>query len=129
MTETSQTKAFAAKRTQWVAERAGPDKPFRTVMKLPLANPWPRYFLAAGGRRVYYADAGGIFITVGDSTGREYLTPEKLLLASVTGPVGKFDSPIWIAPQEDVLVFCSPGADSPDSPNHRLWMIHLSGKP
>jgi hypothetical protein len=116
-------------RTQWVAERAGPDKPFRTVMKLPLANPWPRYFLAAGGRRVYYADEEGIFITVGDSTGREYVTPEKLLPASVTGPVGKFDSPIWIAPQEDVLVFCSPGADSPDSPDHRLWMIKLSGKP
>jgi hypothetical protein len=116
-------------RTQWVAERAGPEKPFRTVMKLPLANPWPRYFLAAGGQRVYYADTDGIFITVGDSTGREYVTPEKLLPSSVTGPVGKFDSPIWIAPQEDVLVFCSPGVDTPDAPDHRLWMIQLSGKP
>lgn len=113
-------------RTQWVAERMGLDAQFRITATLALVNPWPRYFVAGDGRRIYFATEDGVFITVPDSTNGEFVVPEMLLSASVTGPIAKFDSPIWIAPQEDVLVFCSPGLDDPDSPDHRLWMIKLN---
>lgn len=36
--------------------------------------------------------------------------------------VGKIDGPIWLAPQEDVVFFCSPGGD-PSGGSRRLMMV------
>jgi len=121
------TDSGITQRTQWIAERAAPDEPFRVVDKLPIANPWPRLFVLDGGRRAYYATDEGFFLTVADYKSGEFVTPEKLLTASILGPVGMFDSPIWVAPAEDIIVYCSPGRETPDSPDHRLWMINAGG--
>jgi hypothetical protein len=112
-------------RVQWLAERTGPAR-YRTLGKVPLANPWHRYFMIPTGGRVYYAGEGGIFVTVLDPTNREFVTPELLVEEVLSGPImTKFDSPIWLAPREDLLIYCSPGLETPDSPDHRLWMIRL----
>jgi hypothetical protein len=121
---TSDTKF--TQRTQWLAERDGSENRFRITGKLPLANPWLRYFVTANGHRAYYAADAGIFLTASDMTTGEFVTPEKLLGIATVGPIqAKFDSPLWVAPNEDVIVYCSPGVATPDSPDHRLWMIRL----
>jgi hypothetical protein len=114
-------------RTQWVAERAGPDEAFRTIAKLPFQISWPRYFVSDDGRRAYYPSEDGIFLTAFDESIGEYLAPEKFLSIATTGPlVKRFDSTIWVAPKEDLIVYCSPGVD-PGDRSHRIWMMQVSG--
>jgi hypothetical protein len=115
-------------RTQWAAERESANAPFRVVAKLPFNISWPRYFVNSNGRRAYYSSEDGVFLTA-CSLGGGFAVPEKLLPASAIGPIIKrFDSTIWVAPQEDVIIYCSPGIDTPDSGSHQLWMIDVSGR-
>lgn len=113
-------------RTQWVAERDAPTSAFRIVGKLPFSNPWPRYFVTPNQQRAYYPSEDGVFLTALETSIGEFVIPERLVSAEVMGPnPSRFDSPLWIAPNEDLVVFCSAGKEQPDSKDNRLWMLSL----
>jgi hypothetical protein len=115
-------------RTQWVAERDGNEEVFRITGRMPFSISWPRYFLNRTGRRAYYPGENGIFLTALGSSGG-FPAAEKLLPVTTIGPVvSRFDSTLWVAPQEDVIFYCSPGIFSPESGNHQLWMIDVGQK-
>jgi hypothetical protein len=114
------------RRTQWVAERDGNEEVFRITGRMPFSISWPRYFVNAEGHRAYYASEDGIFVTAFDDATAEFVVPERLLSTATTGPiVRRFDSTIWVAPQEDVIVFCSPGLVR-GSTTHQIWMIRTT---
>lgn len=115
-----------SERLQVFARRTGPGKPFTLAGPMPVANPWPRYFLTAGGRRAYFPSEDGIHVTVPYGRTGQFVPSEVLLgTGSVGKDLTKYDDTIWVAPQEDVLFYCGPGPESAGLQGHRLWMVRF----
>ena len=81
--------------------------------------------LAASGLRAYYGSEEGVFFAARASTSEPFGEEVLLLDASLTGPI---DGPIWVAPQEDVVFYCSGGPAKSPKPGdkdkaRKLWMI------
>ena len=77
--------------------------------------------------RAYYGTTKGVFYAERGNTSEPFGEPVSLLHASVTGPI---DGPLWVAPQEDVIFYCSTGpGQSPKlgdrNKGRKLWMIRL----
>ena len=115
-------------RSMLVAERSDPKSAFGPPRKMPKSMiAWPPGFLAAGGLRAYYGTAKGVFLAERGSTSEPFGEFVSRLDASVTGPL---DGPLWVAPQEDVIFYCSTGpGKSPQlgdrNKGRKLWMIRL----
>lgn len=110
----------AQRRSMLVAERSRKEGPFDKVWPMPFSNPWPLYFLAPNGLRAYHGTAEGIFLAVRNQLDDPFGEGEVLLTARLTGPI---DGPLWVAPQEDLIVYCSPGPGKKPASSRRLWMI------
>ncbi len=111
-----------ARDARWmmVAERADPHSPFGTPREMPFSNPWPLYHVAGNGLRAYHGTAEGIFLAARRQPSDPFGEGTVLLTSKVTGPV---DGPLWVAPQEDVIFYCSPGPGKQLGSGRRLWMI------
>lgn len=110
-------------RSQWRAARTG-DGIFRLLQPIALANPWPRYFMTAQGRRAYFPTEEGIQLTAFNPARKLFEAPELCVAASVIGQdLTTFDDTIWVTPAEDVIFFCGPGLHPKNSDSRRLWMI------
>ena len=115
-------------RAMLVAERSDPKSAFGPPRKMPKSTvSWPPGFLAASGLRAYYGTTKGVFYAERGNTSEPFGEPVSLLHASVTGPI---DGPLWVAPQEDVIFYCSAGpGQSPKlgdrNKGRKLWMIRL----
>lgn len=107
-------------RRMLVAERSRDQGPLDKIGPMPFSNPWPLYFVAASGLRAYHGTADGIFLAVRSKVGDMFGEGEMLLPSPLTGPI---DGPLWVAPQEDVIIYCSPGPGKEPGSGRRLWMI------
>jgi hypothetical protein len=109
-------------RSVLTVERAAPNGEFGAPREFPVANPWPPYFLTEGGLRAYFKSPKGIFVVVRRGKGEPFGQGIPLIDAEVAGPI---DGPIWVAPQEDVIFYCSPGPGEEAGSARRLWMIRF----
>ncbi|HUY87212.1 MAG TPA: hypothetical protein VMV10_00605 [Pirellulales bacterium] len=110
----------AETRSVRIASRSKEHSPFKSLELLPLENHWPLWWVSADGLRAYTGIDEGICLANRNSTADEFGPMEAVVPAKV---VGKIDGPIWLAPQEDVAFYCSPGEQgSPDAGRH-LMMV------
>lgn len=109
-----------------LAKRTSPTTGFAYVDTLPVADPWPRYAFSRRLTRAYYPKDKGIFLTARHPGTKEFVSPELLVTADITGPdLSIFDDTIWLSPAEDVVFYCSPGSDPARAKDHRLWMLRF----
>lgn len=109
-------------RSVWTIERAAPRGEFGAPRQFPVANPWPAYFVMENGLRAYFKSPKGIFVVVRRIKGAPFGPGIPLIDVEVTGPI---DGTIWVAPQEDVIFYCSPGPGQEPGSARRLWMIRF----
>lgn len=106
-------------RTVRVASRTKEQEPFKTVELLPLENHWPLWWISSDTLRAYTGADNGICMAYRQSPLDEFGSMEVVVPAKV---VGKIDGPIWLAPQEDIVFYCSPG-DDPSGGTRHLMMV------
>jgi hypothetical protein len=112
-------------RRQVYARRSSASRPFQITGQMAIANGWPRYFVAGGGRRAYFAAPDGINITALFPRSQQFVPPEPLLAPAILGAdCHDHDDMLWVAPKEDVIFYCSGGVP-PDGKNRRLWMVRF----
>jgi hypothetical protein len=85
------------------------------------ANPRgnPTAFFNVDGLRAYYG-AEGLMMMWRSNIGAPFSDPDRLVEGAATGP---FDGTFWVAPQEDVLFYCSPGPGMPLGSGRKFWVI------
>ena len=71
--------------------------------------------------------AEGLFVAARPHVKGTFCEPVRFLEVSVTGPI---DGPIWVAPQEDVVFYVSPGPGKkpglgPGDKGRKLWMLRF----
>lgn len=109
-----------AVRTVLTAARGKAGAPFETIDVLPLVNHWPLWWLSADGLRAYANTEQGICVSVRGSPDARFGAMTVVVPPQVTGMV---DGPIWLPPQEDVVFYCSAGADPKPGDWRNLWMV------
>ncbi len=105
-----------------ICTRASPVSLFGAAEQVLFSDPLPQYFLAANRLRAYAGTDAGLFLTA--RTNADYVFPWslKLLDGSATGA---FDGPFWVAPKEDLVVYCSAGPGNEPGASRRLWMMRF----
>lgn len=100
--------------------RSAREQPFREPTDVLFANASPQYFLAAHLLRAYSGSDRGMLLTARSQ--REFVFPpsKELVDAATCGPV---DGPMWVAPKEDVIFYCSAGPGEQPGSRRRLWML------
>lgn len=88
-----------------IASRRNAREPFKTLELLPLENHWPIWWISSDGMRAYTGIDQGICLAYRNSPLDEFGPMHVIVPAKI---IGKVDGPIWVAPQEDVLFYCSP---------------------
>ncbi|MGO8753242.1 MAG: hypothetical protein ACLQNE_45475 [Thermoguttaceae bacterium] len=104
------------------AGRANRADRFSTVRAYRLSNPWPAYYVAPSGLRAYYGEPRGLFVCARRSVNEPFGEGSLLLSAQVTGAI---EGPIWVAPKEDVMFYCSPGPGREPGAGRMLWMVRI----
>ena len=91
---------------------------------LPLSNPWPLTFLSSSGLRAYHVTDRGVRVSSRGATTAPFgpIVPDPLLTTELIGPL---DGPVWVAPNEDVLFYCSPGVGKELGQGRFLWMVRF----
>jgi hypothetical protein len=102
------------------AHRPSALAPFETPRKLLYTDGGAPQFLSANGLRSYYGWDQGLFLAARQTIGESFDNPVLVCDSKVAGEV---DGPVWVAPQEDVIFFCSPGIGARRGSAQRLWMI------
>ncbi|MGO8752628.1 MAG: DUF4339 domain-containing protein [Thermoguttaceae bacterium] len=105
-----------------IAERTRADGPFGSLRRIRFYNPLPIYFLSADRLRAYAGGPNGIFLTARASEDAEFDEGTIIASDSLTGPI---DDQIWVSPQEDLIVYCSPGPGNKPGSARKLWIIRL----
>lgn len=78
-------------------------------------------FVNSDGLRAYIVrEQTGIFLTSRPNLKARFFPPDRILATSLTGPV---EGNIWVAPQEDVVFYTSPGPGKKIGADRKLWMI------
>ena len=114
--------ADGLERSFQTVDRPAPDSGFRSLRELPCASAWPSYFVAGSGLRAYFGSPEGLFVVVRGGKGERFGDQIPMIDAAVTGPI---EGTIWVAPQEDVIFYCSPGPGEEPGSARRLWMIRF----
>lgn len=107
-------------RSVYLLRCGGQEPVFGSLEELPVFNPWNMYYAVENTLRTYFGTAEGIFVSARNDSDQTFSPGERLLDSEVTGPI---DGPIWVAPQEDVIVYCSPGPGKAVGDGRRLWMV------
>jgi hypothetical protein len=107
-------------REVWTADRTATQSAFGPVRESPFWNPWPPYCMAETGLRAYYGCQKGILVTTRHSKEVPFGSDSPLIDATATGPI---EGPIWVAPNEDVIFYCSAGPGKELGSARKLWMI------
>lgn len=112
-------------RQQWLIMRDSSGGFVRTSA-VSLVNPWPRYFLTAGGKRAFLPTPDGLQVTARGHRSRPFEEPEILFPTETTGPdLTASDDTIWVTPAEDIIFYCGPGPHTESKEGRRFWMIRL----
>ena len=107
-----QRSIVSARRNDKGAEFTRPDP-------LPFDDAFTLWHLTADGARAYAGNKDGIHLTHRASATERFGDADVLIPASLIGPV---EGPIWVAPQEDVIFYCSPGPDKAPGAGRLIWM-------
>lgn len=102
----------------WLAAR-NPQGQFEPKLLMACTDPWPLWFVSANGLRAYSRAETGVIMAARQSTGHPF--GQSVAWADVvqTGPV---DGPLWVAPQEDVIVYSSAGPGKRLGDARKLWI-------
>lgn len=111
-------------RSLWQSRRSKLGLAFETPIPVACGNPWAPWRIGASGKRAFYGNENGLFMAARASP--ELPIGHTVVLAEATqcGPV---DGPIWVAPQEDLIVYCSPGVGKKIGDGRYFWMWRLIG--
>ena len=90
--------------------------------ELPFPNSYPPYRLCNNGLRAYYGWKEGLWFVVRKRLTDDFSLDIEMLPSSATGPM---DGPVWIAPQEDVAYYSSPGPGKEIGAGRALWMVRF----
>ncbi len=106
-----------------MAGREEGESPFGPAGNIPFPKSFPpEFFLTENGLRTFYATPKGILVAARGSTAEPFGAGTLIIEADVCGPI---KGPIWVAPQEDVIVYCSPGLGAESDSARKLWMIRF----
>ena len=109
----------SGKRSHLFSVRPDRASEFGAGGKIPFrGGNWSQFFLAQSGLRAYCCRREGILATARASLAEPFRETELILDAQLTGPI---KGPFWIAPQEDLIIYSSPGPG--ETSGRRLWMI------
>jgi hypothetical protein len=109
------------------AQRPRTKSPFGGLQLMAFSDSlswWP-WFVSPNGLRAYYGWENGFFVAARPNLSGNFGDPAKLLEVKDTG---LFDGPVWVAPQEDVVFYCSPGPGKKPAQrdsDRKLWMIRF----
>lgn len=106
------------KRSLWMARREGAED-FKISGPVVTTHPLALVFLSSDQLRAYSGGDLGIHITVRQSP-RHSFGHNVVWGDSMT--TGLIDGPLWIAPQEDVAVYCSAGPGKKWGEARQLWV-------
>ncbi len=99
---------------------AGSSAAFASPRPVPVANAWVMHYVAPSMVRTYFGTADGLFVSGRRDLKQPFSPDIKLVDASISGPI---DGPIWVAPREDMIFYCSAGPGNPMGSARKLWMI------
>ena len=118
------TMAEAGGENHWIflSERATPNSTFGPARELPSWKTGPMACYSEDGLRAYLGWDKGLYVTARDSEGESFSPPFMLAEAALTGPI---TGGVWVAPQEDVIFYCSPGPGKQLGSSRKLWMIRF----
>ena len=106
----------------WISRRPKGASEFGEPQVLPFADSWAPWKVSENGLRAYHGTEKGLFISARANLNLPFGTAEQIAEASETGPI---DGPIWVSPQEDVIVYCSPGVGQKILTARLFWMWRL----
>jgi hypothetical protein len=109
-------------RAAFLATRTDLPGAFGSVHKLRFYKPRWAFFLSADRLRAYAGDTEGLLVTARKKETENFDEGILIAPAAVTGPV---HDQIWVAPQEDLIVYCSPGPDQKPDSGRKLWMVRF----
>ena len=104
-------------RLLWLASR-NPQGQFEPVQLVACHDPWPLWFISANGMRAYSGIETGVVVVARESANHPFGQNEVWADVAKTGPI---DGPLWMAPQEDVIVYCSAGPGKRLGESRQLW--------
>jgi hypothetical protein len=110
-----------------IAERAAPGSPFERAAPVEVWRPRMANVFSADGLRDYVGLNGGLSLATRRGLGSKFGMPG-LIQRLMPSKVGPIEGPFWVTPEEDVLIFSSPGPDADEQPNHPgppryLWQV------
>ena len=112
------------RRALWMATR-GQGGLFEPKFLVACANPWLPWFISANGQRAYAGSETGIVLAARQSPAHPFGQTIAWADVAQTGPV---DGPLWLAPQEDVVVYSSAGPGKKFGEARQLWMWRKGAK-
>jgi hypothetical protein len=104
------------------SERSGTE--FAKGLTLPVANAWTTLFITTDGFRTYLENPEGIQISCRRDSNSPF-GPPGLVQTLQAVKIGTVEGPFWIAPQEDVLFYCSSGVGKSPGSGRDLWMVRF----
>ncbi|NQT17183.1 MAG: DUF4339 domain-containing protein [Planctomycetes bacterium] len=106
----------------FLSERASPNSSFGAARDLPSWKVGLTACYSEDGSRAYLGWGKGLYIAARDSENESFGPPVMLADAALTGPI---TGGVWVAPQEDVIFYCSPGPGKELGSSRKLWMIRF----
>lgn len=114
----------SASKEQWtmITERPAPKSAFGPPQDLPLWKVGPRAFYSEDGLRAYFGMGQGLFLISRRTPNERFGRGSLMMETAVTGPI---TTPVWVASQEDVIFYGSPGPGKKPGSGSKLWMIRF----
>jgi hypothetical protein len=112
----------ADSRTIFRAVRADSNDVFDGQQTVAFADGRPPYFVSRDRLRGYFGTPAGLYIAVRQTIDEAFREPVILVPARICGAM---DGPLWLAPAEDVVFYCGPGAGQPVGSARRMWQLRL----
>jgi hypothetical protein len=96
-----------------------PNSPFAPAHLLPCSNPWLQWCLSANCLRAYAGTDIGVVLSARLSPAHPF---GHSVVWAEANQMGTVDGPMWVAPQEDVIFYCSAGPGKATGTARQLWM-------
>jgi hypothetical protein len=118
------TMAELGTKNHWIflSQRASPNSTFGPARDLPSWKVETTACYSEDGLRAYLGWGKGLYVTARPSEDEPFSPLVMLADAAVTGPI---TGGVWVAPQEDVIFYVSPGPGEELGSARRLWMIRF----
>ncbi|MFH1923448.1 MAG: hypothetical protein ABIP48_26610, partial [Planctomycetota bacterium] len=105
-----------------MAGRGTANTDFEVPREIDFGNFGAWAFLSEDGLRYYSGSPKGLSMAVRRTETVPFGFGVVLVDAEVSGPT---DVPVWVAPKEDVIFYCSPGPGKELGSARKLWMVRF----